>query len=96
MENYYDFVNIHSHKSSKALEKIFKDLAKDDTHRVEVKGEIVYVPSPNLHALFLLRHACSHFVAEGITLRNVLDWAFFMEKHSKEVDWKWLMPKIKE
>lgn len=100
VENHYDFVNVHSHQSSKALEKIFKELGKDDSHFVELKststGSVtkVYVPSPNLHALFLLRHAASHFAAEGITLRNVLDWAFFMEKHSKEVDWEWLMPII--
>ena len=96
VENHYDFINVHSHQSSKALEKIFKELGKDDSHCVEVHGEKVYVPSPNLHALFLLRHAASHFAAEGITLRNLLDWAFFMEKHSKEVDWKWLMPIVDE
>ena len=25
-----------------------------------------------------------------ITLRQVLDWAFFVEKHGSEVDWTWL------
>ena len=94
VENHYDFVNVHAHQSSKALEKIFKELGKDDSHSVSINGERVFVPSPNLHALFLLRHAASHFAAEGITLRNVLDWAFFMEKHSDEVDWEWLMPII--
>ena len=85
---------MHSHQSSKALDKIIKKLGQDDSHSISVNGEIVYIPSPNLHALFLLRHASSHFAAEGITLRHLLDWAFFMEKHSKEVDWKWLMPII--
>ena len=96
VENHYDFINVHSHKSSKGLEKIFKELGQDDSHSILINGEMVFLPSPNLHALFLLRHAVSHFAAEGITLRNVLDWAFFMEKHSKEVDWKWLMPIVDE
>lgn len=96
VENHYDFVNVHAHQSSKELEKVFKELGKDDSHFVSINGERVYIPSPNLHALFLLRHAASHFAAEGITLRNVLDWAFFMEKHSKEVDWNRLMPIIQE
>lgn len=96
VENHYDFVNVHSHQSSKALEVILKDLGKDDSHWIKLHGDKVYLPSPNLHALFLLRHAASHFAAEGITLKNVLDWAFFMEKHSKEVDWKWLMPIVDE
>lgn len=90
VENHYDFVNVHTHSSSKGLEKIFKELGQDDSHSIEVDGEKVYIPSPNLHALFLLRHMASHFAAVDITLKQVLDWAFFVEKHTKEVDWEWL------
>lgn len=90
VENHYDFVNVHAHKSSAELEKIFKQLGQDDSHAVEVNGEMVYLPSPNLHALFLIRHMVSHFAAAEITLRQLLDWAFFVEKHTKELDWNWL------
>lgn len=90
VENHYDFLNVHAHRSSAELEKIFKELGKDDTHYVEVHGEKVYLPSPNLHALFLIKHMVSHFAAAEINLRQVLDWAFFVEKHKKEIDWKWL------
>ena len=91
VENHYDFVNVYAHKSSRELEKIFKELGQDDSHFVEVYGEKVYLPSPNLHALFLIRHIVSHFAAANITLRQVLDWAFFVEKHTKEIDWEWLV-----
>ena len=57
---------------------------------VEVCGEKVYLPSANLHALFLLKHAMMHFAAEGINLRHLLDWAFFVRAHVDEVDWSWL------
>ena len=90
VENHYDFVNVYAHKSSAELEKVFKELGEDDSHSVEVLGENVYLPSPNLHALFLIRHMVSHFAAAEISLRQVLDWAFFAEKHTKEVDWNWL------
>ncbi len=91
VENHYDFVNVHAHKSSAQLEKVFKELGEDDSHSVEVLDEKVYLPSPNLHALFLIRHMVSHFAAAEITLRQVLDWAFFVEKHTKEVNWEWLI-----
>ena len=91
VENHYDFVNVHAHRSSRDLDMVFKELGADDSHFVELNGEKVYIPSPNLHALFLLRHAASHFAAEGITLRQVLDWAFFVEKHTKEINWPWLI-----
>ena len=90
VENHYDFVNVHAHRSSREFEEGLKELGADDSHFVELYGEKVYVPSPNLHALFLIRHSASHFAAEGINLRQVLDWAFFVEKHYKEIDCKWL------
>ena len=96
VENHYDFNNVHHHKSSAELEKIFKELGKDDSHFVEVKGAStgsatrVYIPSPNLHALFLLKHAMTDFAAFYVTLRQLLDWAFHVQKHHNEIDWEWL------
>lgn len=89
VENHYDFINVHRHKTHQRLEQVFKQLSEDDTHCVEVYGEKVYLPSPNLHALFLLRHALNHFVSSSITVRQVLDWALFVENHTKEINWAW-------
>lgn len=91
VENHYDFVNVHTRKSSKELDGIFKELGRDDSHSVEIGGERVHLPSPNLHALFLIRHLVSHFASSCITLRQVLDWAFFVQKHGQELDWNWLV-----
>ena len=97
VENHYDFVNVHDSRSSRDLETIFKELGKDDSHYVEVNDATtgsatkVYLPSLNLHALFLIRHAVSHFASSNINLRQVLDWGFFVEKHTKEVDWELLI-----
>lgn len=90
VENHYDFINAYHHKSNAEFEKILKEQAQDDSHVVDVYGEIVYLPSPNLHALFLLKHIMMHFAAEGITLRQLIDWAYFVRAHGKEVDWPWL------
>lgn len=90
VENHYDFINVHHHKSNVELEKEFQRLGQDDTHAVEVYGEKVYLPSPNLHALFLLKHTMNDFTSFSMTLRQLLDWAFHVEKHGKEIDWEWL------
>ena len=58
---------------------------------VEVNGERVYLPSADLHALFLMRHMLAHFVGSKINLRQVLDWAFFAKKHTQDIDWQWLV-----
>ncbi len=90
VENHYDFLNVHHHKSNVELEAILKELGQDDSKSVKLNGEKVYLPSPNLHALFLLRHSMSNFAAAGMTLRQLLDWAFFVKAHTTEIDWDWL------
>ena len=72
------------------MEKILKDFGQDDSHYVEIDGEKVYLPSANLHAMFMLRHAMSNFASTGFNLRQLLDWGFFVEKHGYEIDWDWL------
>ena len=94
VENHYDFINVHHHKSHIALEKILKEQAQDDSSFIMLSGEKVFLPSANLHALFLLKHMMLHFASGEITLRQVLDWAFFMEKHGSGVDWKWFGQQI--
>ena len=94
VENHYDFVNVHHHTSNVSLEKVFKELGKDDTHFVELYGEKVFLPSPNLHALFLMKHMMTDFTAFSITIRQILDWGFFVEKHTREVDWQRLLSLI--
>lgn len=90
VENHYDFNNVHHHKSGPKLEKIFKELGKDASHYVILNGEKVYLPSPNLHTLFLLKHSMTDFAAFYVTLRQVLDWGFHVQKHHDEIDWEWL------
>lgn len=63
---------------------------------VLVEGETVYLPSANLHALFLTKHMVSHFTSANISLRQVLDWAFFVEKHTMKIDWEWLNEIVEE
>lgn len=91
VENHYDFINVHHHKMNTEYEAILKTQGKDDNHYIELYGERVYLPSSNLHALFMLKHLMMHFSAEKVTIRQLLDWAFFVKMHSKDVDWNWLI-----
>ena len=95
VENHYDFINVHHLKGNVKLEEIFKELGQDDAYSVEMKVDSngsktkVYLPSPNLHALFLLKHAMTDFAAFYVTLRQILDWALHVQKYHDEIDWKW-------
>ena len=96
VENHYDIIMPTAVKSNMAIESVLKELAMDDSNSVEIEGEKVYLPSPNLNALFLLRHMLMHFVAVGVSIRNLLDWGFFWEKHGKDVDVNWLNDTLKK
>lgn len=89
VENHYDFINVHHHRSNVEFENILKELGQDDTHFVDINGEKVYLPSLKLHALYLLKHTMNHFAAEGMILRQLLDWGFFVKAYGKELDWAW-------
>ena len=100
VENHYDFLNVHHHKSNVELEAILKSLAHTDNtcfrHTDSTDNTDICLPSANFNALFLLRHAMSHFASTGMNLRQLLDWAFFVEKHGEEVDWEWLQGVLKK
>lgn len=51
------------------------------------EGTELWRPPVMVSALFLIEHAYSHFLHEGLTWRHVLDWEMFCRKHNEEIDW---------
>ena len=92
VENHYDFVNKETHASNARLERLFKQYAAQPGESVAVAGVAVYLPSEQLNALFLLRHAAVHFAAINIGLRHVLDWCVFVAHCHDRIDWPALYP----
>lgn len=88
VENHYDFINTHAHRSSRLFEKRLKELANRDCGEKDICGATVYLPGVDFNFLFLLRHMANHFVGKEMTLRQLLDWALFIEYNHEEIDWK--------
>ena len=91
VENHYNFFYIYAHPSSKEVDRWMKEKAKNFQGK-----DGIYLPTSEVNALYIIRHAATHFAAEQITLRHVLDWAFFVDKHYHDVDWKWHWKKCQE
>jgi hypothetical protein len=87
VENHYDFLNIHAHHSSRPIERYLKEQAERSNERVDIDGVMVYLPAVDCHALFLLRHAASHFAATEIVLRHIIDWGLFVRAYHNNIDW---------
>ncbi len=45
------------------------------------------MPSVKFNACFLTYHALHHFITEGLKMKQILDWAMFLQIQQKEVDW---------
>ena len=96
VENHYDFVNVHSHRSNRWIENEFKTLAltRNEEYTFDNGAKLLF-PSPLLNCLFVARHNAIHFAAEHLNLRQLLDWALFVEERHKDIDWDyfWSMAK---
>ena len=90
VENHFDFLNLHAHRSSREIERELLKRTEEHSDEIGIGDSVVYMPPSNLHALFLLRHSASHFAAEKIVLRHICDWAMFLKHNASNIDWKWL------
>ncbi len=89
VENHFDFINVHSHRSGRRIERVFKRLAADG-HEEQTLGngaEITY-PSPLLDCLFVARHNACHFASDHINIRQLLDWCLLVENRHRDIDWE--------
>lgn len=96
VENHYDFINVHAHRSNIKIEKRLKELAYQSNEYIELNGQKIYVPNSDFNALFLLRHTAAHFAAAEIGLRHVVDWAMFVNRYHNQINWDSLISIAKE
>lgn len=91
VENHYDIENRYADKDGKLLDDLLKELAGKGRKEVEVDGVKLYFPTPVFNGIFLIQHSASHFAGEHITLRHLLDWALFVDKEWKDIDWQFVV-----
>ena len=89
IENHQYFVHTRGGKKSKSLDKLLCGFLKDkDAQFEELSGTGVLLPPPMFNAVFLSYHALAHFLAEGLLLKQLLDWAMFLKRDQDKVDCK--------
>ena len=96
VENHKFFTPFRGNKRLMALERVLQSLISADEGEDKFEGTWLYRPPVMVSALFLIEHAYSHFLHEGLTWRLVLDWMMFSKKHKEEIDWQVLNAHIDE
>lgn len=95
VENHRFMTPFRGNKRMKRLERLLQSMIINDNLNVKVEasnrlfeGTWLYRPPVMVSALFLIEHAYSHFLHEGLTWRHVLDWQMFSRRHREEIEWE--------
>ena len=83
VENHYDIENRYASRKGREADDLLKGIVGRNRKGV---GN-VFLPSATFNGIFLTSHAASHFAGDRITLRHLLDWALFVDKEWREIDW---------
>lgn len=85
VENHQYMIPFRGNKTLKNMELLLQSLMRNDNGEDRFEETWLYRPPVMVSALFLIEHAYSHFLHEGLTWRMVLDWMMFSRKHEKEI-----------
>lgn len=94
IENHNFLTSFDNTKLGIRTEQLLQELISEECRSI---GDTkLQTPSADFNALFLIKHAQRHFIKEGICVRHLLDWAFFLKSESQNVNWKKVVPMMNE
>lgn len=88
VENHRFMTPFRGNRRMRRLERLLQAMIAEDAGSDRFEGTWMYRPPVMVSALFLVEHAYSHFLHEGLTWRHVLDWQMFSRRHQAEIDWR--------
>jgi hypothetical protein len=69
--------------------------AFEDKVRVRLEGKDYWTLSPQMHLLYLILHACKHFLHSGVGIRQVCDICLFVCAWGETLDWAALSAQLR-
>jgi len=88
IENHFDLISQHIMYRGRSYERLLKETLLKDLVSVPALGVNAWYASPTFQALFLIRHLAIHFTREHVSLRQLLDWMFFLQHEGNRVEWE--------
>ncbi|MBE6777095.1 MAG: hypothetical protein E7542_03165 [Ruminococcaceae bacterium] len=69
--------------------ELFRDFLKNATQKFEQHETPSFKkPLPKFHCVIIFLHTIHHLLGEGLGLRHLCDWAYFVDKTHKEPFWE--------
>ena len=86
VENHRFCCSIKRGKRTADIESYLESLLFD--YKPEyLEGSKLALPPLMFQAVFLIEHACGHFLYEKMSLKNICDWACFRKANQHQLDW---------
>ena len=91
IENHRVMSHTRGNKKHQKMERELRKMAKENLNDnvdlyLEGCGKALKA-SAQFNACFLTYHGLHHFTSEGLRLKQILDWAMFLQKEQDKVDW---------
>ncbi len=86
VENHRWLTPFRGNKRLMALERQLQKMLREDSGADKFDGTSLCRPPVMVTALFLIEHAYSHFLHEGLNWRHVLDWVMSYKRHKDEIE----------
>lgn len=87
IENHHYITEFNNTSKGIRNERILQKLILEGEDSV-LEETTMYKPSGEFNAVFLVFHALNDFLAGGITLRMIYDWAILIKKEQNIIDWQ--------
>lgn len=85
IENHRYITDFNGTKRGKALELLLQKYAGLTGERI--KDTELVRPCAQFNALHMMRHAYGNFIADGMSVRMIYDWAVFLKHEQYRLDW---------
>lgn len=85
LEMHFEVAGIPKGTAGTLFRKYFEDAEKK---YFENKDPVFNNPLPSIHAAIILLHTIHHLLGEGLGLRHLCDWAYFVDKTYTEPFWE--------
>lgn len=88
IENHRVMGHTRGNEKLKDMEEELKAMINNPSDLPSIEGcGKVLLPTAQFNACFLTYHGLHHFTSEGLRMKQILDWAMFMKKEQKKVNW---------
>lgn len=87
VEPHYKVHNYQRPSTDRVMQEMFSSVLPDGLVSADMDGYQVPIFPPTFESVFLISHMVNHVYEEGLGLRQVIDYAMFLDKCADRIDW---------